>query len=360
MSQVKRLGVSKQKWTEEEERALRTGVERFGVGKWRLIQKDEILGPQLINRSNVDLKDKWRNLNMDVFGSRGDKRGSRAKGRGKARQKPAAAPAPVLDTPEKVWSLQPAHPHAAGMPLMGRADEALMWQQEVLVNRQRKRKRRPERAPEANAPIPYRGSSGALRTLQEVALGPDMDDPLPPRRRRRKPRALLDDDEDEEEENGEEPAADPHGRTGPIPDDMVVAAIISLQDPVGSHPEDISRWIESHYASHYAVTPSFKRTVRGTLRRMVEAGRLETVPNHINLFRLGGVVRQLSQEAGMEWPRAKPGSTPLDSRTAVESAEAAAKAVAEAEEAAALATRLMAAANRYEQEAELADPGAVE
>ncbi len=47
---------------------------------------------------------------------------------------------------------------------------------------------------------------------------------------------------------------------------------------------------------------------------MVEAGRLETVPNHINLFRLGGVVRQLSQEAGMEWPRAKPGSTPLDSR----------------------------------------------
>lgn len=28
------------------------------------------------------------------------------------------------------------------------------------------------------------------------------------------------------------------------PDDMVVAAIISLQDPVGSHPEDISRWIE--------------------------------------------------------------------------------------------------------------------
>lgn len=46
-------------------------------------------------------------------------------------------------------------------------------------------------------------------------------------------------------------------------------------------------------------------------------------------------------------------------QTAVESAEAAAKAVAEAEEAAALATRLMAAASRYEQEAELAHPGAV-
>ena len=42
-------------------------------------------------------------------------------------------------------------------------------------------------------------------------------------------------------------------------------------------------------------------------------------------------------------------------QTAVESAEAAAQAVAEAEEAAALATRLMEAANRYEHEAAAAD-----
>lgn len=97
-----------------------------------------------------------------------------------------------------------------------RADAALIWQQEVLVNRQRKRKRRPERAPEANAPLPYRGSSGALRSLQEAALGPDMDEPLPARRRRRKPRALLDDEDDVEEDNGEEPSADPHSRTGPM------------------------------------------------------------------------------------------------------------------------------------------------
>jgi hypothetical protein len=31
-------------------------ADRFGVGKWRLIQKDETLGPELVNRSNVDLK----------------------------------------------------------------------------------------------------------------------------------------------------------------------------------------------------------------------------------------------------------------------------------------------------------------
>ena len=31
-------------------------VRRYGIGKWRLIQKDEAYGPQLVSRSNVDLK----------------------------------------------------------------------------------------------------------------------------------------------------------------------------------------------------------------------------------------------------------------------------------------------------------------
>lgn len=66
--------------------------------------------------------------------------------------------------------------------------------------------------------------------------------------------------------------------------------------------------------NHFGVAPSFKRTVRDTLRRMVDSGRLEAVPNHSSLFRLGGVVRQLSQEAGVEWRRSKPGSTSYDSR----------------------------------------------
>ena len=61
-----------------------------------------------------------------------------------------------------------------------------------------------------------------------------------------------------------------------------------------------------------AVT--FKRTVRGTLRAMVEAGRLETVPHHASLYRLGGVVRALSREAGVQWPRPRPGSSALDTR----------------------------------------------
>ncbi|CAG9463568.1 unnamed protein product [Pedinophyceae sp. YPF-701] len=56
------LRMIKQKWTEEEVAALRYGVEKYGVGKWRLVQNDAELGPILAHRSNVDLKDKWRNL----------------------------------------------------------------------------------------------------------------------------------------------------------------------------------------------------------------------------------------------------------------------------------------------------------
>jgi len=68
---------------------------------------------------------------------------------------------------------------------------------------------------------------------------------------------------------------------------------------------------------HYAVSASVKRQIRAALQRMVDAGRLETVPNHQSLYRLGGVIRQLSQEAGIEWPRTKPGSGLLDSRVRV-------------------------------------------
>ena len=46
----------KNKWSAEEEQALRDGVDRFGAGKWRVIQKDAVLGAILSTRSNVDLK----------------------------------------------------------------------------------------------------------------------------------------------------------------------------------------------------------------------------------------------------------------------------------------------------------------
>ncbi|TVU45950.1 hypothetical protein EJB05_05460 [Eragrostis curvula] len=58
------MGPPKQRWTSEEEAALRAGVGRHGVGKWRAILKDPHFGSTLRCRSNVDLKDKWRNMNV--------------------------------------------------------------------------------------------------------------------------------------------------------------------------------------------------------------------------------------------------------------------------------------------------------
>ena len=50
------MGAPKQKWTSEEEEALRRGVLKHGAGKWRTIQKDPEFSPVLSCRSNIDLK----------------------------------------------------------------------------------------------------------------------------------------------------------------------------------------------------------------------------------------------------------------------------------------------------------------
>ncbi|XP_020230772.1 telomere repeat-binding factor 1 [Cajanus cajan] len=62
------MGAPKQKWTAEEEAALKAGVVKHGVGKWRTILKDPEFSSVLYLRSNVDLKDKWRNLSVMANG----------------------------------------------------------------------------------------------------------------------------------------------------------------------------------------------------------------------------------------------------------------------------------------------------
>ena len=47
------------KWTSDEVQELIKGVEKHGVGKWKLIMKHRKFAP---HRTTVDLKDKWRNL----------------------------------------------------------------------------------------------------------------------------------------------------------------------------------------------------------------------------------------------------------------------------------------------------------
>jgi myb proto-oncogene protein len=58
------MGAPKQKWTQEEESALKAGVIKHGAGKWRTILKDPEYSYILYLRSNVDLKDKWRNMSV--------------------------------------------------------------------------------------------------------------------------------------------------------------------------------------------------------------------------------------------------------------------------------------------------------
>ncbi|KAF5187596.1 telomere repeat-binding factor 1-like [Thalictrum thalictroides] len=62
------MGAPKQKWTSEEEAALHAGIVKHGAGKWRMILKDPEFSSILSLRSNVDLKDKFRNLNVIANG----------------------------------------------------------------------------------------------------------------------------------------------------------------------------------------------------------------------------------------------------------------------------------------------------
>lgn len=67
------MGAPKQKWTAEEEEALRAGVDKHGAGKWRTIQKDPEFSRCLATRSNIDLKVALRFLfsSSNVFGHLG-------------------------------------------------------------------------------------------------------------------------------------------------------------------------------------------------------------------------------------------------------------------------------------------------
>ncbi|KAK2998535.1 hypothetical protein RJ639_023197, partial [Escallonia herrerae] len=62
------MGAPKQKWRAEEESALKAGVAKHGAGKWSTILRDPEFSTILKLRSNVDLKDKWRNINVASSG----------------------------------------------------------------------------------------------------------------------------------------------------------------------------------------------------------------------------------------------------------------------------------------------------
>ncbi|KVH93984.1 Histone H1/H5 [Cynara cardunculus var. scolymus] len=91
------MGNPKQKWTSEEEEALRAGVAKHGTGKWKNIQKDPEFNHFLYSRSNIDLKDKWRNMSVSANGQ-----GPREKSRTpkpKVNTDSPATPLPIAQAP---------------------------------------------------------------------------------------------------------------------------------------------------------------------------------------------------------------------------------------------------------------------
>ncbi|KAK4410491.1 Telomere repeat-binding factor 4 [Sesamum angolense] len=66
------MGNQKLKWTTEEEAALMAGVAKHGPGKWKNILVDSEFAHKLASRSNVDLKDKWRNMGANYEQGSGD------------------------------------------------------------------------------------------------------------------------------------------------------------------------------------------------------------------------------------------------------------------------------------------------
>ncbi|XP_042066384.1 telomere repeat-binding factor 4-like [Salvia splendens] len=100
------MGNPKQKWTSEEEEALRAGIAKHGAGKWKNIQRDPEFNHLLFSRSNIDLKDKWRNLS--VANGQGPRDKSKTP---KTKADPAEAPAtplPIAQTTASVPSCQDA------------------------------------------------------------------------------------------------------------------------------------------------------------------------------------------------------------------------------------------------------------
>ncbi|KAL4589489.1 hypothetical protein LXL04_002396 [Taraxacum kok-saghyz] len=92
------MGNPKQKWTSEEEEALRAGVAKHGTGKWKNIQKDPEFNHFLYSRSNIDLKDKWRNMSVSANGQ-GPREKSRTPKPKANTDSPATTPLAITWTP---------------------------------------------------------------------------------------------------------------------------------------------------------------------------------------------------------------------------------------------------------------------
>lgn len=109
------------KWTSEEEDALKAGVTKHGTGRWKNILRDPEFAPVLSNRSNIDLKDKWRNMCIYTAGQ-----GSKDKSRvARARPIDALVPSTAQSVPAITSAFEPSTAQSVPAITSGLENEAI-------------------------------------------------------------------------------------------------------------------------------------------------------------------------------------------------------------------------------------------
>ncbi|KAL3538792.1 hypothetical protein ACH5RR_002158 [Cinchona calisaya] len=121
------MGAPKQKWTPEEEAALKAGVLKHGPGKWRTILKDPEFSGVLCLRSNVDLKDKWRNMSVmaNGWGSRDRARLALRRMNQTARQESSMGISTVAQSDEDTVDPRP-NATSSGSPQIGGSKRSII------------------------------------------------------------------------------------------------------------------------------------------------------------------------------------------------------------------------------------------
>ncbi|XP_045799959.1 telomere repeat-binding factor 4-like [Trifolium pratense] len=213
------MGNQKQKWTAEEEEALQVGVQRYGAGKWKNILRDPELQPKLISRSNIDLKDKWRNLN--VFP--GQTANAKARATPKAKPSPSVVPVNATLSPSPVTVIT-----AAATP-----------------------------SP-ATTPAPVNATT--VHNVSPVPQTTQFQTQTPTRR---------------------PPQNDDDAKIPPKYNSMIFEALSTLKDTNGSDLSAIVSFIEQKH--NLPQNPNFRKTLGSKLRRLVSQGKLDKVQNGYKL-----------------------------------------------------------------------------
>ncbi|KAM1479210.1 hypothetical protein ACFX2I_026531 [Malus domestica] len=308
------MGNPKQKWTVEEEEALRAGVRKHGTGKWKDIQKDPEFNPFLSSRSNIDLKDKWRNMTVSSTGPR-------EKSRPKVRTNPDVAVASV-----SVPQTSSAAPVRRDSPAVAAATPA--------------RRDSPAAAPvgldsPAAAPVGRDSPAEAPVRRDAPAATPFKCEPSTETPVRRDTTPVADDSS-----TGLSDAI-----PAPVCNAMIFEALAASTDPNGLDTSAIASFIEQRNE----VPQNFRRSLTGRLRRLVQQDKLEKIQQcyKVKTDPLSVMKAPAPMQNDIQPKQSQsPVYVTVGSDTLEESARAAAQSIAEAEYKSYLAAEQMKEAER--------------